>query len=61
MPLISEKTVKNDIFDLKSLFGKTGYLRKAGVEVQGATDQLGYQLPDDIDGQVLTFRQLNKR
>lgn len=38
-----------------------GYLRKAGVEVKGATDQLGYQLPDDIDGQVLAFKQLNKR
>ena len=25
-----------------------GYLRKAGVEVQGVTDQLGYQLPDEV-------------
>ncbi len=32
-----------------------GYLRKAGVEVQGATERLGYKLPDDREGVVLSF------
>jgi integrase len=33
-----------------------GYLRKAGVDVQGATEKLGYRLPDDVErGQILSF------
>ncbi len=32
------------------------YLRKAGVEVRGVTDNLGYKLPDEVaEGQVLSF------
>ncbi len=27
-----------------------GYLRKAGVDVQGATEKLGYELPDEVVG-----------
>lgn len=27
-----------------------GYLRKAGVEVRGVTDKLGYAMPEDIQG-----------
>lgn len=34
-----------------------GYLRKAGVDVQGATDKLGYDLPDEaFKGKVLSLR-----
>ena len=32
-----------------------GYLRKAGVDVQGSTDALGYKLPGEIEGNVLSF------
>lgn len=32
-----------------------GYLRKAGVEVQGGTDKLGYKLPKIYDAQILSF------
>ena len=31
------------------------YLRKAGVDVQGGTDKIGYALPDDSLGNVLTL------
>ena len=35
-----------------------GYLRKAGVEVQGGTDKLGYKLPDErIGAKVLSLVQ----
>lgn len=34
-----------------------GYLRKAGVEVQGATEKLGYQIPDGGGAQVLNFQK----
>lgn len=27
-----------------------GYLRRAGVEIKGATDKLGYKLPEEIEG-----------
>ena len=30
-----------------------GYLRKAGIEVKGATDKLGYNLPEQSEGRVL--------
>lgn len=30
-----------------------GYLRKAGVEVQGGTDRLGYRVPDNSGGQLI--------
>lgn len=34
-----------------------GYLRKAGVDVQGATEKLGYDLPDEVfEGKVLSLR-----
>ena len=33
-----------------------GYLRKAGVDVQGATESLGYKLPQVIEGNVFNFR-----
>jgi integrase len=34
-----------------------GYLRKAGVDVQGATEKLGYDLPDEVVGaKVLSLR-----
>lgn len=36
------------------------YLRKAGVEVMGATEQLGYQLPDDSEARLLSFKQVLK-
>jgi len=32
-----------------------GYLRKAGVDVKGATDQLGYQLPLDSSNNVISI------
>ena len=32
-----------------------GYLRRAGVEVQGGTEKLGYGLPREISGQVLSI------
>jgi integrase len=32
-----------------------GYLRKAGVEVQGATDKLGYQLPELAEARILSI------
>jgi len=32
-----------------------GYLRKAGVDVQGGTDKLGYKLPTDSKGTLLTL------
>lgn len=35
-----------------------GYLRKAGVEVQGGTDKLGYKLPQETGAQILSL--LNK-
>jgi integrase len=31
------------------------YLRKAGVEVQGGTDKLGYKLPEDQDALVISI------
>ncbi|MBX3018542.1 MAG: site-specific integrase [Bdellovibrionaceae bacterium] len=34
-----------------------GYLRKAGVEVQGGTDKLGYKLPQVGEAQILSLRQ----
>lgn len=34
-----------------------GYLRRAGVDVKGATDKLGYSLPDGTTGQVLRFNK----
>lgn len=33
-----------------------GYLRKAGVEVQGGTDKLGYKLPRATGAQILSLR-----
>lgn len=34
-----------------------GYLRKAGVDVQGATEKLGYDLPDEVvEAKVLSLR-----
>jgi len=32
-----------------------GYLRKAGVDVQGGTDKLGYKLPQESEGRVLSI------
>lgn len=32
-----------------------GYLRKAGVEVKGATEELGYQLPTAQDATILSL------
>jgi len=32
-----------------------GYLRKAGVDVQGGTDKLGYKLPNESQGEVLSI------
>lgn len=32
-----------------------GYLRKAGVDVQGGTDKLGYQLPQSITAQIFSI------
>jgi integrase len=32
-----------------------GYLRKAGVDVQGGTNKLGYKLPQESGAQVLTL------
>ena len=32
-----------------------GYLRKAGVDVKGGTDKLGYKLPQDAIGKVLSI------
>ncbi|MBK9293424.1 MAG: tyrosine-type recombinase/integrase [Oligoflexia bacterium] len=32
-----------------------GYLRKAGVDVQGGTDKLGYKLPNESAAKVLTL------
>lgn len=34
-----------------------GYLRKAGVDVQGGTDKLGYKLPQEQGAQILTFNR----
>lgn len=34
-----------------------GYLRKAGVEVQGGTDKLGYKLPQLNEGVILSLRR----
>jgi integrase len=34
-----------------------GYLRKAGVEVQGGTDKLGYKLPQLGEAQILSLRR----
>jgi integrase len=34
-----------------------GYLRKAGVEVQGGTEKLGYSLPSSIEGRVLSIKK----
>lgn len=33
------------------------YLRKAGVEVKGGTDKLGYKLPDDCGAKILSLVQ----
>jgi len=30
-----------------------GYLRRAGVDIQGSTEELGYSLPSEIEGKVL--------
>ena len=32
-----------------------GYLRKAGVDVQGGTDKLGYKLPNESEAEVLSI------
>lgn len=32
------------------------YLRKSGVDLQGATDELGYQIPSELGGQILNLR-----
>lgn len=32
-----------------------GYLRKAGVDVQGGTDKLGYGVPQSADAEILSF------
>jgi integrase len=32
-----------------------GYLRKAGVDVQGCTEELGYKLPPESEGKVLNL------
>lgn len=37
-----------------------GYLRKAGVEVQGGTDRLGYKVPKDEPAQILEFSGIRK-
>ena len=37
-----------------------GYLRKAGVEIKGATEQLHYRVPEDTGGQVLNFTQFQE-
>lgn len=34
-----------------------GYLRRAGVDVKGVTDKLGYQIPDDTYGVVIPMGQ----
>lgn len=31
------------------------YLRKAGIELQGATERLGYRIPGESGGTVLPF------
>ena len=31
------------------------YLRKAGIELQGATDRLGYRIPEESGAKVLAF------
>lgn len=31
------------------------YLRKAGIEIQGATERLGYRIPEEGGAKVLTF------
>lgn len=37
-----------------------GYLRKAGVDVLGGTDKLGYGLPDDSEARILSIvREVN--
>lgn len=36
-----------------------GYLRKAGVDVQGGTDKLGYKLPTFNDGKLLQLVKLD--
>ena len=38
--------------DLKTT---NGYLRKAGVDVQGATDKLGYSVPEIPNGELISF------
>jgi len=32
-----------------------GYLRKGGVDVQGGTDKLGYKLPSESEGEVISI------
>lgn len=32
------------------------YLRKAGIELQGATERLGYRIPEESGAQILAFR-----
>ncbi len=36
------------------------YLRKAGVEVKEATEQLGYQLPEENSGKILSLLEKQK-
>jgi integrase len=31
------------------------YLRKAGIEIQGATERLGYRIPGEGGAKILTF------
>lgn len=37
-----------------------GYLRKAGVELHGATDKLGYKLPYEVEAKVLELTRKNQ-
>lgn len=37
-----------------------GYLRKAGVDVKDVTQQLQYQVPDNAEGQLLNFPQIQE-
>lgn len=37
-----------------------GYLRKAGVDVQGGTEKLGYKLPQSAEGVVLSLLKARK-
>lgn len=33
------------------------YLRKAGIELRGATDRIGYEIPKENGGQLIQFKQ----